>query len=118
MVVAIVMVTSKRTKQQPQPTVNNMTHEHLNESGSTRMYDITPITSNDELRAFIGKRVMYKPELLTPEFVRSRGTIIIYTVFEIRETQFVYDGSEQLRGYGENDSFGRPINPQHVYIID
>jgi hypothetical protein len=64
----------------------------------------------------LGKTIRYKRELLTEDFIRSHGTIIIDSTFEIREAQEDYRGRPMLRGYFDGDDFGRCIDPAHIEL--
>lgn len=94
-------------------------HTLLKTSGLGTMYNISPETENESLKSFIGKEVRFKKELLTDEFIKRNGTIILDHTFLIKETQFDYKGDEILRGYavGHANDFGKPINPEEVEIV-
>ena len=91
-------------------------HESIKKYGLGDVFKIRAITSNTELGKFLGKKVRYKRELLTDEFLKQHGTVCL-EVFTIRETQLNYLGDEILRGYTDGDTFGRCINPEFVEII-
>ena len=100
-------------------------HKSIEESGLGKVFDINPVTDSSELAKFIGKRVRYKKDCVTP----ADGRIAEKGVFVIKETQLNYQGKEVLRGYAEDifigerdyqqpDEFGRPIDPEVVEIIE
>ncbi len=87
--------------------------------GVAKVFDFSSVTSNPDLVPFMGKKVQYKPEILTPKFLKQNGSICISGIWEVREVQKTYDGTEVLRGYEINDEhqFGRPIHPDHIEIV-
>ena len=92
-------------------------HHEIKDSGLGEIYSIRNMTSNMELAKFLGKRVRYKRELLTESFLIDHGTIVIDSIFTIKEVQKDCEGNDMLRGYAWEGDFGRIINSSHVEII-
>lgn len=92
-------------------------HKEIKESGLAEMYEIRPMTTDNELAKFLGKTVKYKEELLTADFVRANGSLCREEVFEIREVQKNHAGKSVLRGYFKGDTFGRCIDPEHIEVV-
>lgn len=86
-----------------------MLHKDLIDSGLAQIFDISPITANEELAKYIGEIVEFKQPTCEVEYYK----------FEITSTQLNYRGEEILRGrcIDYNDTFGRPIRPEEVTII-
>ena len=97
-----------------------MLHPELVESGLAKVWQMSPLTTDMRLAKFLGKKVRFKRELLTPEFVRQNGTQARDCTFMVREVQKIYSGEMALRGYAieTNDTFGRPLEVDHVEIVD
>ncbi len=96
----------------------NIMHPSIEASALASLYQIKPVTDNEELAKYLGQKVRYKKNLLTRKFIKRHGTICIGTVFEIREVQHNYKREECLRGYAPGDNFGRVIYPSEVEIVD
>ena len=56
-------------------------HTDLKNSGLASKFKIRPMTDNISLSQFIGKRVRYRRELLTPEFINLHGSISVTHTF-------------------------------------
>lgn len=82
-----------------------------------KRFQVKTITGNVKLIPFLGRKVRYKKELLTEEFLKRNGTVCENTVFVIKEVQIDYKGNEILRGYYLGDEFGRCIRPDDVELI-
>lgn len=91
-------------------------HHEIKESGLGNTFAISA-TNQNELSHYIGKTVRYKRELLTPEFLARHGTICRDAQFVIKETQKTHSGELVLRGYTEDNDFGRPIQHEHIEVI-
>lgn len=96
-----------------------MTHPQLEESGLSVTYGFSSVADDPQLAKFLGKTVRYKRELLTKAFVRANGAMCKGCKFVIREVQKNHQGDTVLRGYAVDvgDTFGSPINPEHVEIV-
>ena len=91
-------------------------NKEIEQSGLGQRFMISA-TAKNKLSHFIGKKVRYKDVRKTdPAFVRSHGTVILDSVWEIRETQVDFGGNLRLRGYCEGDNFGCAINPKDIVI--
>ena len=91
-------------------------HPLLIASGLGNKFKISTETTNSYLASFLGKRVVYKSDLLTSDFIKQHGTICVENIFEIREVQVDFKGEESLRGYAPYDDFGRVIYPPEIEI--
>ena len=93
-------------------------NKDITDSGLSNAFKMRVATSNLKLAKFIGRKVHYKKELLTKEFVRVNGTITKSEIFHIRMVQKDYQGNDCLRGFATSydDDFGRCINPDHIEL--
>ena len=94
-------------------------HEDLTSSGLSDAFKMRTVTTNLKLGKFLGKKVRYKKELLTKEFILRHGTIAKTEVFHIGMVQKDWQGNDTLRGFAtsHDDDFGRCINPDDVELI-
>ena len=93
-------------------------NKDITDSGLSNAFKMRVATSNLKLAKFIGRKVHYKKELLTKEFVRENGTITQSEIFHIGMVQKDYQGNDCLRGFATSydDDFGRCINPDHIKL--
>lgn len=94
-----------------------MAHKDLVESGLAKKFQINHLTSNSSLLPFMGRKVRYKREILTADFIRANGALSIDGIFFIQEAQVDYKGEPCLRGYRDNDPFGRVLYPYQIEVV-
>jgi hypothetical protein len=97
-------------------------HKDLTESEVSDVFQMSDSTDNEDLRPWLHKTVRYKRSLLTPEFIKAHGTICLDSEWVIEMTQLDWSGNEILRGFlvgsdAPNDTFGRPILPEHIELV-
>ena len=99
-------------------SLGDIMHKELSESGLGEIFKIRAMTSDLELGKFLGKKVRIKRELLSQDYIRLNGTIVINAIFLVKETQIDYRGTPCLRGYESDTSFGSVLYPNELEIME
>ena len=94
-------------------------HQDIVDSGLATKFEMSFVTTNEELSKFLGQKVRFKRSLLTKDFVKTKGILCKTEIYKVGMVQKNWRGEDRLRGFhtSYDDTFGRVLNPNEIELI-